>query len=380
MNLIEKTSVSRNYGIDLLRILSMMSICILHVLNHGGIISASADGSPNNLIVWFMFTSAYCSVNCYALISGYVGYGSNFKYSRIISLYFQVVFYILTATAVFAVIEPGSVHYSDFIKAFFPFGFGTYWYFSAYFCLFFFIPFLNYFIEKASAEMARKLIFTIFVLFTILPMIFHRDLFFAKDGYTPLWLAFLYLIGAYIKKYKIENIFNVKTGIIVYIVLIVISWGSKFAIDKLSVYIPFVSKWEQVLINYTSPTIFCAAVILFLISVKLYFPKFITKLIAFFSPAAFGVYLIHEEPLIKAHFISGKFTAYADYSPVFMVLAIIGTVFLIWLIGSLIDRVRLELFRLIRVREFSIFLEKSAYNIVMKIKMRLGARVSKRDN
>lgn len=71
---------------------------------------------------------------------------------------------------------------------------------------------------------------------------------------------------------------------------------------------------------------------------------------------------------------------YINYSPVFMVLAIIGTVFLIWLIVSLIDRVRLELFRLIRVRVFSIFLEKSAYNIVMKIKMLLGTRVSKRDN
>lgn len=71
---------------------------------------------------------------------------------------------------------------------------------------------------------------------------------------------------------------------------------------------------------------------------------------------------------------------YINYSPVFMVLAIIRTVFLIWLISSLIDRVHLELFRLIRVREFSIFLEKSAYNIVMKIKMLLGIRVSKRDN
>ena len=65
--------VSRNYGIDLLRIISMLGVVFLHVLGHGGILSL--DLSPVKFsMVWFIEILAYPAVNCFVLISGYIGY------------------------------------------------------------------------------------------------------------------------------------------------------------------------------------------------------------------------------------------------------------------------------------------------------------------
>ena len=86
---------SRNYGIDLLRVFSIFLVAILHILGHGG-----AIGTTTSLwhfsAIWFLEIFAYPAVNCFVLISGFVGYrGDNYtlRLRNIISMFFTVVFY-----------------------------------------------------------------------------------------------------------------------------------------------------------------------------------------------------------------------------------------------------------------------------------------------
>ncbi len=65
--------VSRNYGIDILRIVSMVGVVCLHVLSHGGILKLEHSPAAFSAI-WFLGILAYPAVNCVVLISGYVGY------------------------------------------------------------------------------------------------------------------------------------------------------------------------------------------------------------------------------------------------------------------------------------------------------------------
>lgn len=79
----------RNYGIDLLRIVAMYMIVLDHCLLLGGVITKATQigiGSINYDISWLLDTLCYCAVNCYALISGYVGVKSKFKLQNIIKL------------------------------------------------------------------------------------------------------------------------------------------------------------------------------------------------------------------------------------------------------------------------------------------------------
>ena len=64
----------RNYGIDLLRIVSMMMVVLLHVLGQGGILDGSDPLTVKSETAWLLEIGAYSAVNIYAMISGYVGY------------------------------------------------------------------------------------------------------------------------------------------------------------------------------------------------------------------------------------------------------------------------------------------------------------------
>jgi surface polysaccharide O-acyltransferase-like enzyme len=221
----------RNYGIDLLRIVAMIFIPILHVLGQGGILSSSVPLSVNFEVAWFLEIMAYCAVNCYALISGYVGYGYKYRYSNIIYILLQVLIYTIITTGIFMIFKPEIVGIKDIIKAIFPFAFNVYWYFTAYFCMFFFIPFINYFVEKASKEMSRNLLWTIIILFSIIPTLFHNDVYKVDGGYSAFWLSMMYFIGAYIKKYGINTKINAKRCFIGYLICIIVTWVSKFILD-----------------------------------------------------------------------------------------------------------------------------------------------------
>lgn len=134
----------RNYGVDVLRIVSMLMIMIMHVLEHGGIINNLESLSFEYALFWLLEIMTYCGVNCYALVSGYVNcFSKGFYFSRIITLWLQVLFYGVTITAIIAIIKPSTFGLSQIINVVFPVTTGQYWYFTAYFCLFFFMPALN---------------------------------------------------------------------------------------------------------------------------------------------------------------------------------------------------------------------------------------------
>lgn len=80
-----------NSGINLFKLFSMFMIAQLHILGMGGIIGAT-EGTAAYYHVFFMQNAAFCAVNCYALVSGYLMLGKEIKPSRITELWFEVFF------------------------------------------------------------------------------------------------------------------------------------------------------------------------------------------------------------------------------------------------------------------------------------------------
>ena len=79
----EYISPSRNYGIDALRIVAMMMVLILHLLASIDVLSLENHGSASYNVGWLLEIAAYCGVNCYALITGYVCCDGTFRYERV---------------------------------------------------------------------------------------------------------------------------------------------------------------------------------------------------------------------------------------------------------------------------------------------------------
>ena len=88
----KESNTTRNMGIDLLRIVSMFLVVFLHVLGRGGVLESAPILSVNYEIAWFIEIAAYCAVNCYALISGYVGIRGHYRYSNLLLLWLRVAF------------------------------------------------------------------------------------------------------------------------------------------------------------------------------------------------------------------------------------------------------------------------------------------------
>ena len=181
---------NRNYGIDLLRIITMFMIVNLHILYHGGILSSEKlyFGSTKFNIVWIIEIVSYVAVNCYALISGFVGVNSKNKYSNIILLWLRVAFYSILIYLIACKCGVVEYDYNTFITYCFPVLNTKYWYFTAYFCLFFFMPILNVGLQNLEYKQLRNAIIMIIIVVSILPFIYAGDVFHCKNGYSFVWL------------------------------------------------------------------------------------------------------------------------------------------------------------------------------------------------
>lgn len=227
----------RNYGIDLLRLVSMFLIVVLHSLSRGALVGVA----PFNIHYeagFLIEALTYCAVNCFALISGYVGVDSKFKYRRIVPIWLQVVFYCLIFTMFFMYLKPdlltnkALLGSNPYYTALTPVIHNTYWYFTAYFALFFFIPFINKGMRDITIKQAYAVIISVIFVYIALPYFAKVDLFKLEKGYSATWIIFLYVIGAALKKIKIEKLIRNKYWyLILYVLTAVMAWGGNLFLN-----------------------------------------------------------------------------------------------------------------------------------------------------
>ena len=343
----------RNYGIDALRMLAMFMIVILHVLKQGGVLDGARALSPQYEAAWLLETAAFCAVNCYGIISGYVGVDGKYRFSNIALLWLRVVFYTLGITAIFWIFAPEYVGVKQWRNAMFPVMTEQYWYFTAYFAMFFFMPMLNSALRNLSRETMGQMLIALIIIFSVLPVIFNTDPFIIKAGYSALWLMILYLIGGYIKKYGLFEKCRTTWLVAGYIIMALCSWGCKYIYEYLQVENPQkigISRGDR-MISYISPTMLVAAICLFMIFKRLNVKEFARKIIKKYSPLSFSVYLIHAHPLIWGWILSQLFRDYGQLAWYIEVPAVLGTAAAIYVICIMVDIVRESIFDVFKVRK-----------------------------
>lgn len=352
-------TTKRNLGLDLLRMASMLGVVVLHVLGQQGVLASAAPLSPDYMTAWLLECAAFCAVNCYALISGYVGVTGRFRYANLALLWCQAAWYTLLIPVFFALRFPGTVGERTAVRAFFPAMSNHYWYFTAYFAMFFFIPAFNFLVNKMPKRQMLVLAGSVVVIFSLLPTVFQAqvlpifpgDLFFTYGGYSPLWLALLYMLGACIRKYDLFAKITCPKALAVYMACVLATWGEKMAVEWGWSHFGGGYRASGILVSYTSPTILLSAVALLALFVKLPVPLWAEKPIARLSPLSFSVYLIHVHPLVWLHFMTNRLTAFGSYGTVKLAAAVLGTALAIYAGCTLLDSVRAFVFRKLRLRE-----------------------------
>ncbi len=346
----------RNYGIDLFRLTAMLGIVIFHILGHGGVVNSlklSMGGSY--IAIWAITIVVYGSVDGYALLSGYVGYSEekniNIRFEKYAKLWLQVTFYSFIITMLAKCVSLGEITFGSIIRALFPVTFGQYWYFCAYTGIFFLIPFLNRLIQNLKENELYILIVTIIIIYSVYAGIMGKfnDPFSIKNGASFIWLLLLYIIGASLKKLKIESRVSCRKALQTASVLLLFTWLTVIIIPRCTILILHREVGRGLLVSYTSPTILLASIFLLIVFSNIHPKKWLLKLIMYFSPATFGVYLIHDHPIVRKLFITDKFGGLVGENVIYMIAIILGTAIIIFGECLLIEKIRLKIFKCIKV-------------------------------
>ena len=356
----------RNYGIDALRMLSMFMVIVLHILGRGGVLQATRGRLPNYIVGLFLEIAAYCAVNCYAIISGYVGYGRKIRYSNLIYLVFCTIYYIIGLTIIGYFLVPNA-NLKDVMNSLLHIRNGGYWYVKSYFCAFFFFPHINLIVEKYDQKRLYILAGGIFILFSVIPTLVKSDVFFTNYGYSPLWLMLMYFFGAVIKKHDTVSSDTKKHKyLILYMTMVVVTLLSKLCIAFITQKLFGRAILSNLLISYISPTIVLSGVFMVKFFTKVMLNKLTTKVVSIMSPLAFGVYLIHTQYFIWNYW-ENRFKDFAYMNPLLLFISVILMAFAIYLICSFIDYIRHSVFKMLKIKELSEQVEKKLFTAIDNI-------------
>ena len=342
----------RNFGIDLLRIIAMIFVVVLHSLGQGGIIRTSFVNSDQYKAAWLLEIIAYCAVDIFGLISGYVSYNKTTKVKNYVNLWIQVVFYSLLIVIVFNIIDPNLVTSKNYVISFLPVTNHLYWYFTAFTGLYLIKPILDKAINNMNNNELKKMFIILFLGFSIIDTLIKR--FKLVGGHSVIWLIILYLLGAIIHKCEIGKNIKIYKSLIAIIMLIFITYLITiygYNIIEILEQILNIKIDNDVLVNNTSPTILGIAILLLISFSKMKFTNIFKKIITFGASSAFSVYLLNTNYFVWDQVMLNLFKNIANDS-VFKIYGMVLGFSILFVFGAiLIDKVRILIFKILRINK-----------------------------
>jgi surface polysaccharide O-acyltransferase-like enzyme len=236
-------------------------------------------------------------------------------------------------------VKPESIGLKTLILSLAPVATKQYWYVSAYAGLFFIIPWINKLLQSCSKQEASRLAFILLAVFVIYVTFANRigSHFTLSGGYSFVWLTILYTIGAWMKKCSIQNCCSNRILLFGILGCILLTW-----IDKVPVN-------QGLFVDYTSLTVVFIAFALVSIFSKLQLKGLCKKVVICFAPAAFGVYLIHVQPLIWDYIMQDAFVWIAESAWWLLVIQVLLSAFCIFVCCLIIEKCRLLIFRRLKI-------------------------------
>lgn len=246
-----------------------------------------------------------------------------------------------------------------------------------FYCIFFnvfFLPIINSGIKEIGKREFGLFNLSIFSFFSCFSQISHyssvlgSDIFSLHNGFSYIWLIILYFFGSYFGKFNNDS-HNYNKFIIfilcISFILIVTLLRNIIIINKIKIY----NSDRGMRVEYNSPTsvIISICLIISLSKINIHFFLF-EKIICFFSPLTYGIYLIHNHVLVRQNIIQYKFSWILKYNTFRLILIEFFESTKIFLVCAFIDYFRLLLFKILKIRDIckllSIILSKFGNRIL----------------
>lgn len=266
----------RNLNVEALRVVAMLSILMLHFSSILFSSKTGLIGSIESIVRSYFFIG----VSTFAFISSYYGVKWNamkfFKYEFMAVSLGGVIF-------IFDIVASGSFHLRSLFLLF-PILSEVCWYYSAYILLMIVSPFLNDKLKTIDLKLFGFLLTIMMIICYGGNFIFHRN------GTTFGLLFFIYFLGQYIRRRKIE----ISSGMAI---LIFFGSTSLMALATFMATNILDGELMKIICNNHNPLIIISAISLFFTFKNMKRNYIMCKGMAYIAPYTFAVYIIHVELL-----------------------------------------------------------------------------------
>lgn len=312
----------RAYGIDLCRVMAMSMVVMLHLLGHGGALAATPQGSLSKHVLLLLHAECSCAVVLFFLVSGWLLAPKSLNLDRLLRLAVKV-YLISFLVRIIAIPLSVSAGWKSF--------FADYWFWNAYLIVMATLPILNPGIqlicEKVNSLKLWGLLSALVCLRAMLPMIG------VDNNYEPLWFCIPYTVGAALRLkkpcpdrhwylYLFLAIFIPAFGKTIRFI------GLKTGIDIPVFFLPT---------HYHSPLVLATGMCWLLFFTSLHIRK-LPYLLRQASAAAFGVYLLHEHPIVRTSLVKNRFSALGNLHVPELLGALFLALVLIYASSMVVDR------------------------------------------
>ena len=361
---------NRQAGLDRLRILSAYFVVCIHLFALLGDLGESRGASL--LVNALVYALVFCAVNCFGLLSGWLGYREDknrLRLKSLILLWLQFVFY-----RVFFLLLPAVLHVADPVSLadiFLPVTKRVNWYMTAYFEMMLLAPAINLIVSRISRGANAAVCLALFLLTAVsaaLRAVMDCDPFLLGEGYNWMWLAALYFLGASLKKHQWLS--NARTGRL-YLWLsaaLLVTAGWRWGMRSFFNADAFPGNTEKIFFSYTSPTIVLASVCLLLLHVRI--PGAGGRLVERASSAALGVFLLHTT--VWSWLIAPCAGLLSPLPQNFAWLNVLLSALVITLLCIPVDLARAWVFRKLQVRELADKVQAWFYGLCGIITQKVG--------
>lgn len=356
---------NRHYGVDLLRILAMLGVCLLHFNSALGLSHIDFTSYPVSRVIssseHFM---GMCSVNIYAMITGYFCINaSKLRVAKYVQLWFQVAFYTAGLFLVYYILK-NAFHTElagcSFVSLLYPLPLGSaYWYFAAYTVVFFLAPFLNRGIKALTKSQLQKMLLFCLVLMPVAAVLkprFGEYVSLDNAGHSAVWLVVMYITGSYTRLYP-PRLGKLTIFFMIFVLLstmqVIVLFNGKNCAGSTYYYPPYVFMSIAIMLLFTQ------------FEIKNHYAR---RLIAWAAPLSFGVYLIHMHPCVFKNLIH-FFASFGEVVNHFWFITLATSI--LYIVCSLIDWVRMKLFSIAHIKELSQLIENISRKFIDVLQFKL---------
>ncbi len=274
----------------------MLLIIAHHFAVHGGFDFGYESVTLNRVWTQFLSIGGKIGVNVFVLISGYFLIDkTTFNLPKIIRFWLQVFFYSISVYFIFVLCGKETFSIKEAIKSCLPISFQQWWFASTYFYMLMLAPFLSLVLHKLD----RKLYFRLLVLFSFLWCIiptFAINTLYIKSN-NLLWFVYLYALAGYVKLHAPELSITGKMYIWAAVVMYLLIEASAIVFDSLGTKWTICADHATYFAETQKLSVLFVSVCLLLGFRKLKIRQ--NKWINIISSSTFGIYLIHDNDLIR---------------------------------------------------------------------------------